>query len=102
MSTDKDKQVTFQNVAGLEEEKEDLEEIVDFLKEPQKLSLIHILTGLIRQVRERPADAEEGGELLWKTADLLRRDGVYAELALRNRTEEEIAGSGLDKSAKEG
>ena len=60
------------------------------------------LTGLIRQVRERPADAEEGGELLWKTADLLRRDGVYAELALRNRTEEEVAGSGLDKSAKEG
>ena len=60
------------------------------------------LTGLIRQVRERPADAEEGGELLWKTADLLRRDGVYAELALRNKTEEEIAGSGLDKSAKEG
>lgn len=36
MSTDKDKKVTFQNVAGLQEEKEDLEEIVDFLKSPQK------------------------------------------------------------------
>lgn len=31
-----DKKVTFQNVAGLQEEKEDLEELVDFLKEPQK------------------------------------------------------------------
>ena len=40
MSTDKDKQVTFQNVAGLDEEKEDLEEIVDFLKEPQKYTQV--------------------------------------------------------------
>ena len=31
-----DKKVTFQEVAGLEEEKEDLEEIVDFLKNPKK------------------------------------------------------------------
>ncbi len=31
-----DKKVTFANVAGLREEKEDLEEIVDFLKEPKK------------------------------------------------------------------
>lgn len=30
------KRVTFQNVAGLQEEKEDLQELVDFLKEPQK------------------------------------------------------------------
>ena len=36
MSTDSDKKVTFKEVAGLEEEKEDLVEIVDFLKEPQK------------------------------------------------------------------
>ncbi len=28
--------MTFQNVAGLQEEKEDLEEVVDFLKAPQK------------------------------------------------------------------
>ncbi len=40
MSTDKDKQVTFQNVAGLDEEKEDLVEIVDFLKEPQKYTQV--------------------------------------------------------------
>ncbi len=36
MSTDKDRKVTFDNVAGLKEEKEELEEIVDFLKSPQK------------------------------------------------------------------
>lgn len=40
MSTDKDKQVTFQNVAGLDEEKEDLVEIVDFLKDPQKYTQV--------------------------------------------------------------
>ena len=36
LSTDKDKKVVFANVAGLKEEKEDLEEVVDFLKNPQK------------------------------------------------------------------
>lgn len=35
LADEKDR-VTFQNVAGLEEEKEDLEEIVDFLKDPAK------------------------------------------------------------------
>ena len=36
MSTDKDRKITFSQVAGLQEEKEDLEEIVDFLKAPKK------------------------------------------------------------------
>lgn len=36
MSTDEDAKVKFPNVAGLEEEKEELEEIVDFLKAPKK------------------------------------------------------------------
>jgi len=36
MSTDSDPKVTFDNVAGLKEEKEELEEIVDFLKSPKK------------------------------------------------------------------
>lgn len=36
MSTDENKKVTFDNVAGLREEKEELEEIVDFLRFPRK------------------------------------------------------------------
>lgn len=36
MTTDKDKTITFENVAGLDEEKEELEEIVEFLKTPKK------------------------------------------------------------------
>ena len=35
-----DKKVTFQNVAGLEEEKEELKEVVDFLKDPQKYTKV--------------------------------------------------------------
>lgn len=36
LSTDQDKKITFDQVAGLQEEKEELEEIVDFLKTPKK------------------------------------------------------------------
>lgn len=36
MSKDEDKKITFDNVAGLEEEKEDLSEVVEFLKNPKK------------------------------------------------------------------
>ena len=36
MSNPSDKQITFAQVAGLQEEKEELEEIVDFLKSPKK------------------------------------------------------------------
>ena len=36
LSTDKDKKITFAQVAGLQEEKEELEEVVDFLKSPKK------------------------------------------------------------------
>ena len=34
------KKITFRNVAGLQEEKEDLEEVVDFLKAPQKYTRV--------------------------------------------------------------
>ena len=34
--TDKDKKVTFEDVAGADEEKEELQEIVEFLRDPQK------------------------------------------------------------------
>lgn len=40
MSTEADNKVTFENVAGLHEEKEDLEEIVDFLREPGKYTRV--------------------------------------------------------------
>ena len=40
MSSDKDKKVTFNDVAGLKEEKDELEEIVDFLKNPAKYNTI--------------------------------------------------------------
>ena len=40
MSTEADKKINFGNVAGLEEEKEDLQEIVDFLKNPQKYNRV--------------------------------------------------------------
>lgn len=40
MSSDKDKKVTFNDVAGLKEEKDELEEIVDFLKNPAKYNSI--------------------------------------------------------------
>lgn len=40
LSTDRDKKVTFANVAGLKEEKEELEEIVDFLRAPQKYTAL--------------------------------------------------------------
>ncbi len=36
LSTDSDRKITFGQVAGLKEEKEELEEIVDFLKAPKK------------------------------------------------------------------
>ena len=36
LSTDEDNQMRFDNVAGLREEKEELEELVDFLKNPRK------------------------------------------------------------------
>lgn len=40
LSTDRDKRITFKDVAGLKEEKEELEEIVDFLKSPDKYNNI--------------------------------------------------------------
>ena len=43
MSTPDDKKVTFKDVAGLQEEKEDLEEVVDFLKSPQKYTKVGAL-----------------------------------------------------------
>ena len=36
MTTEKDQKYTFKDVAGLDEEKEDMAEIVDFLKDPEK------------------------------------------------------------------
>ncbi len=36
MSTEENKKITFKNVAGLDEEKDELKEIVDFLKSPKK------------------------------------------------------------------
>ena len=49
LSTDRDKKVTFDQVAGLKEEKEELEEIVDFLSAPKKYIQVgaRILKGVL-------------------------------------------------------
>ena len=49
MHTDADKKVTFANVAGADEEKEELEEIVDFLKSPERYNKLgaRIPTGVL-------------------------------------------------------
>ena len=46
----RDNKVNFSNVAGLEEEKEELEEVVDFLRNPQKYTSVgaRIPKGLLR------------------------------------------------------
>ena len=58
MSTDKDKKVLFRDVAGLKEEKEDLVEVVDFLKAPEKYTQVGaripkgvLLVGLLEPVK---------------------------------------------------
>ena len=69
----RDSKVNFSNVAGLVEEKEELEEVVDFLKNPQKytLSLIHICI-CSKMVRRHPhvfgnvkINSVEEGTALW-------------------------------------
>ena len=40
LSTEEDKKINFSHVAGLQEEKEDLEEVVDFLKNPKKFTKV--------------------------------------------------------------
>ena len=40
MTVNEENKVTFKDVAGLEEQKEDLEEVVDFLKNPQKYTKV--------------------------------------------------------------
>ena len=49
MSTGKDNKITLKDVAGLKEEKEDLEEIIDFLREPSKYTKVgaRIPTGVL-------------------------------------------------------
>ena len=42
MTVNEENKVTFKDVAGLEEEKEDLEEVVDFLKNPQKYTKVGV------------------------------------------------------------
>ena len=52
MPDDPAKRVTFANVAGLKEEKEELEEIVDFLRAPQKYTKLG--ARIPKQSREKP------------------------------------------------
>ena len=40
LSTDADKKITFKDVAGLEEEKEDLAEVVEFLRSPERFTRV--------------------------------------------------------------
>lgn len=56
MNTDMDKKVTFAQVAGLKEEKEELEEIVDFLKTPGKYIQVgaRIPKGVLLEVLRAP------------------------------------------------
>lgn len=60
-------------------------------KELSRQELLESLKMSLDKLETGPADEILGGELLWQMADLLRRDGVYAELALGTLTGEKVS-----------
>ena len=58
---------------------------------PSRQELLEKLNVCLNRMQTARADEYLGGELLWLAADLLRQDGVYAELALGTVSQKAIS-----------
>lgn len=61
------------------------------IEEPSRQELLEKLDVCLNRMQTARADEHLGGELLWLAADLLRQDGVYAELALETESRAAIS-----------
>ena len=70
-------------------------------REISRRELLEKMKACLESLQDAPAREEPGGELLWLAADLLRRDGVYAELALEAVSQEKISAQRAQKPEDE-
>ena len=88
MSSSSQKKVTFKDVSGVDEAKEELKEIIEFLKEPQKFQKLggRIPKGVLLMGPDRQDPARPGGGWRGQRAVLLdQRLGLRRDVRRRGR-----------------